>query len=80
MEISTIIMYVVIFVVIFIIYKLIRGWIVIFNKFQYWINKCRRKFADIDVIMQERIDKIYALAQVVKKYDIHEYKVLKASF
>jgi len=36
-----------------------------------------RKFADIDVVMQQRIDMLPALAQVVKKYDIHEYKALK---
>ncbi|NJL43715.1 MAG: LemA family protein [Nitrosarchaeum sp.] len=56
---------------------LLKGWIVIYNKFQYWFNRAKRKFADIDIIMQERIDKIHALAQIVKKYDIHEYKALK---
>jgi LemA protein len=56
---------------------LIKGWIVIYNKFQYWINKAKRTFADIDIIMQERIDKLHALAQMVKKYDIHEYKSIK---
>lgn len=58
-------------------FSLIKGWIVIYNKFQYWINRAKRKFADIDVIMQERLDNIHALAQIVKKYDIHEYKALK---
>jgi LemA protein len=56
---------------------LIRRWITIYNKFIYWITKAERTFADIDVIMQQRIDMITALAQVVKKYDIHEYKTLK---
>jgi LemA protein len=56
---------------------LIQAWISIYNKFQYWINRAQRKFADIDVIMQERLDNIHALAQIVKKYDIHEYKTLK---
>ena len=60
-----------------VLYGLIRGWVTIYNKFQYWINKAQRKFADIDIVMQERLDKLYALAQIVKKYDIHEYKVLK---
>lgn len=55
----------------------IRAWISIYNKFQYWINRAQRKFADVDVIMQERLDNIHALAQIAKKYDIHEYKVLK---
>jgi len=27
--------------------------------------------------MQERLDNIHALAQIAKKYDIHEYKALK---
>ena len=61
---------------IIILYMLIRGYISIYNKFQYWFAKAQRKFADIDVIMQERLDKIHALAQMVKKYDIHEYKTL----
>jgi LemA protein len=56
---------------------LARAWASIYNKFQYWINKAERKFADVDVIMQERLDKIQALSQIVKKYDIHEWKVLK---
>lgn len=55
----------------------IRAWVSIYNKFQYWINRAKRKFADVDVIMQERLDNIHTLAQVVKKYDIHEYKALK---
>ncbi len=76
MEIS-IIMYVGIGIGIIVSYKLIKGWIDIYNKFQYWINKAKRAFADIDVVMQERLDKLYALAQIVKKYDIHEYKSIK---
>jgi LemA protein len=56
---------------------IVRYWITVYNKFQYWINRAERKFADIDVILQERIDKIQALAQIVKKYDIHEWKALK---
>ena len=55
----------------------IKAWISIYNKFQYWITRAQRKFADIDVVMQERVDNIHALAQIAKKYDIHEYKVLK---
>jgi LemA protein len=54
-----------------------RGWVSVYNKFQYWITRAQRKFADVDVIMQERLDNIHALAQIVKKYDIHEYKALK---
>lgn len=55
----------------------IKWWAVTYNKFIYWITRARRKFADIEVIMQQRVDMIHALAQVVKKYDIHEYKTLK---
>ena len=54
-----------------------RGWVSVYNKFQYWITRAQRKFADVDVIMQERLDNIHALAQIAKKYDIHEYKALK---
>ena len=50
---------------------------IVYNKFIYWRTRAERKFADIDVIMQQRIDMLIALAQVVKKYDIHEYKTFK---
>ena len=55
----------------------IRVWISVYNKFQYWFTRAQRKFADVDVVMQERLDNIHSLAQVAKKYDIHEYKALK---
>lgn len=54
-----------------------RGWVSVYNKFQYWITRAQRKFSDVDVIMQERSDNIHTLAQIAKKYDIHEYKALK---
>ena len=54
-----------------------RVWVSVYNKFQYWITRAQRKFADVDVAMQERLDNIHALAQIAKKYDIHEYKALK---
>ena len=55
----------------------VKVWISIYNKFQYWITRAQRKFADVDVIMQERLDNVHALAQIAKKYDIHEYKALR---
>ena len=55
----------------------VRAWVSVYNKFQYWITRAQRKFADVDVVMQERLDNILALAQIAKKYDIHEYKALK---
>lgn len=58
-------------------YLLIKNWIVVYNKFVYWRNKLDEKFAGIDVIMQRRIDMLPALAQVAKKYSIHEYKTIK---
>jgi len=54
-----------------------KGWIKIYNKFVYWKNKVEGKFANIDIIMQQRIDMLHALAQVAKKYSIHEYKTIK---
>jgi LemA protein len=54
-----------------------KNWIEVYNEFQYWLTRAQRKFADVDIIMQERLDNIHALAQIVKKYDIHEYKALK---
>jgi len=60
-----------------VIFLLVKGWIVIYNKFVYWKNRVERKFADIDVVMQQRIDMIPTLAQIAKKYSIHEWKTLK---
>jgi len=56
---------------------LVYQYVVIYNKFQYWYHKAKRKFADITTVTQQRIDEIYAFVQNVKKYDIHEYKLLK---
>lgn len=58
-------------------YLLGRGWTTVYNKFVYWRTKAERAFADIDVIMQRRIDMLPALTQVAKKYSIHEYKTIK---
>lgn len=77
METTTIIWTGALVVIAIALYMLIKGWIVIYNKFVYWRTRAERKFADIDVVMQQRIDMLPALAQVVKKYDIHEYKAIK---
>ena len=77
MAIATIIWLVVGLVIIIVLGVSVKGWISIYNKFQYWITSAQRKFADVDVVMQERLDNIHALAQIAKKYDIHEYKALK---
>lgn len=55
----------------------IRWWVVIYNKFIYWKTKAERKFADIDVIMEQLVNMNMELTNVVKKYDIHEYKTLQ---
>ncbi|MDE1871196.1 MAG: LemA family protein [Candidatus Micrarchaeota archaeon] len=72
-----IILYTVIAIVALAVILIARGWIRIYNKFQYWYNKAEERFANIDVIMQQRIDMLPALAQAIKKYDIHEYKAIK---
>ena len=77
MAMATIIWLVVGFIIIIVLGVSVKGWISIYNKFQYWITRAQRKFADVDVVMQERLDNIHALAQIAKKYDIHEYKALK---
>jgi len=77
MAMATIIWLVVGFIIIIVLGVSVKGWISIYNKFQYWITRAQRKFADVDVIMQERLDNVHALAQIAKKYDIHEYKALR---
>lgn len=57
--------------------SLVKWWITIYNKFVYWTSKIDERFAGIDVIMQRRLDMLPALAQVAKKYSIHEYKTIK---
>ena len=69
--------YIILLVIVIIILYVIKKWIRTYNSFQYWYERVKEAFSDIEVVMQERIDKIHALAQIVKKYDIHEYKVLK---
>ncbi len=56
---------------------LTSGWISIYNKFIYWKNKLDERFAGIDVVMQRRSNIVLALAQIAKKYSIHEYKTIK---
>src|SRR3989344_6731615 len=56
---------------------LTKGWITVYNKFIYWRNKLDEKFASIDVVMQRMNEMLPALAQVAKKYSIHEYKTIK---
>jgi len=77
MAISTIIWLVLGFIIIIALGFSVKAWIGVYNKFQYWITRAQRKFADVDVVIQERLDNIHALAQVAKKYDIHEYKALR---
>ncbi len=77
MELLTIILIGASIFLVILLFLLTKWWIVIYNKFVYWRTRVDRKFADIDVMMQQRIDMLPALAQVVKKYDVHEYKVLK---
>ena len=69
--------YIVLVVIVAVILYIIKMWVTTFNKFHYWNERAKEVFSDIDVVMQERIDKIHALAQIVKKYDIHEYKTFK---
>ncbi len=56
---------------------LIRWWIVIYNKFIYWKTRAERKFADIDVIMEQLVNMTNDIKDSVKKYDIHEYKTIQ---
>ena len=72
-----IILYAIVAVVALALVVIARSWIIIYNKFQYWKNKAEKRFAGIDVIMQQRLDMLPALAQAIKKYDIHEYKAVK---
>lgn len=69
-------LYVVLIIIVVVILYIIKLWVTTYNKFHYWYERAKEVFSDIDVVMQERIDKIHALAQIVKKYDIHEYKTL----
>lgn len=69
--------YIILIIAIILLVYIIKKWISTYNKFHYWYERAKETFSGIEVVMQERIDKIHALAQIVKKYDIHEYKALK---
>lgn len=77
MDIYEILPYVIAAIIAIIILYVIKKWVTTYNKFHYWYERAKEAFSDIEVVMQERIDKLHALAQIVKKYDIHEYKALK---
>jgi len=77
MEISTILWIGIPIVVVGAVALSIKWWVSIYNKFVYWKTRAERKFADIDVIIQQRLDMLPALTQVAKKYSIHEYKTIK---
>jgi len=77
MEINELLPYATAIIAVIIAAYVIKKWISTYNKFHYWYERSKEAFSDIDVVMQERIDKLHAIAQIVKKYDIHEYKALK---
>ena len=54
-----------------------RWYVVIYNKFIYWKTRAERKLADVDVIMEQLVNMNKELSNVVKKYDIHEYKTIE---
>ncbi len=54
-----------------------RWYVVIYNKFVYLKTRAERKLADVDVIMEQLVNMNKELSNVVKKYDIHEYKTLE---
>ena len=47
----TIIWLVVGFIIIIALGISVKAWISIYNKFQYWITRAQRKFADVDVVL-----------------------------
>jgi len=55
----------------------IKKWVWFYNAFVFYFNEAEKRFANLDVLMQQRIDMISSLAQSIKKYDIHEYKAIK---
>lgn len=52
-------------------------WIKIFNRLQYWYTRAQCHFADVAVVLEQRIDNIHALAQIAEQYKVHEYQTLK---
>lgn len=61
------------FAVVFLIYK----WITIYNDFMFLFNKASQKLNDVNVVFQQRLDNINALASLVQKYSLHEYNTIK---
>jgi hypothetical protein len=37
------------------------GWVSVYNKFQYWITRAQRNFADVDIIMHESLANSHTL-------------------
>jgi len=55
----------------------VKWYITIYNKFVYWKTRAERKFADVEVIMEQLVEMNQEITNVVKNYDLHEYKTLK---
>ena len=51
----------------------------VYNEFQVRLQVAAQRFANVDLIMQQREDMLKAMLESVKLYDIHEYTALKTT-
>lgn len=58
------------------IFYLSKYWIKTFNIFQELKTHCDKLMGNVNSIKQQRLDNIYALAESVKRYNLHEYNTL----
>lgn len=69
--------YIILAVILIISVLIINSWVKAYNQFHRWKESINRKFADINILMQQRLVMIDTLAQVVNKYGTHEHDSFK---
>lgn len=52
-------------------------WIIVYNDYQFLSNKATQKINDVNIILKQRVDNIYALTAIVQRYTSHEYSTIK---
>ena len=52
-------------------------WVQVYNRFNQWAESVRRKFADVKVLMQQRVTMMDSLSQIAQKYGTHEFGSFK---
>lgn len=56
---------------------IVYKWVIVYNDYQFLSNKATQKINDVNIILKQRTDNIYALTAIVQRYASHEYNTIK---